>query len=1436
MNPETAFEFVNDKYFSQKGKTLNSLPKNIFCLAWEGKKYAEISAKTKFDEGYIKQKASELWKILGNLFGKEVSKSNFKSVVETAIKQERDRHDFQLPQQMREWFEILGYEFSESYNIEGKTNGKRFFEWIIKIQYRRRYDRVLVRGVEGEAETCDYNALCQSVTTERTDEGWLVAVRRVSKAARDEVEKQEKQKLFCYTFDELIDQDADFTGYCQWLEEQVKQRGMDVKYVPLACSKAEVDPNTKQKIRVSHYDEDDGWIDGYVARWLDDTAKKHLSILGEFGTGKTWFVFHYAWEQLQRYLRAKEQGVERPRLPLVILLRDYAKAVNMESLFSDFFFRQHKIPLSGSYPAFEWLNRMGKLLVIFDGFDEMAAKVDRQKMIDNFWKLAQTAVQGSKVILTCRTEHFPEAKEGRALLNAELQTSLDKLKLTGDPPQFEVLELKKFNNDQIRKVLSFQTEPEIVEKVMDNSQLLDLARRPVMSELMLKALPEIEAGKPIDLARIYLYAVKRKMEKDIEQERTFTSLADKLYFLCELSWEMLSNDKMSLNYREFPDRIRRLFEPVVQEQKDLDHWHYDMMGQTMLIRNEDGDYSPAHRSLLEFLVAYKFAAELGLLPEDFMKVAAARSHINREASTQEYTWSNYFQREVDTQGEVTSVAPLKTFSTESLEHLRSTFGKMSLAKAVLDLLLPMLSEDTTKAQTCQKLLEVVEATRGKTPDEVSYVGGNAMTLLVKTNLTALEGCDLSHSVILGADFTGASLQDINLTGANLTDCAFMESVNTVSSLAFTPDNKLLATGDKSGKIYLWQVADGKKLLTWEGHTNIVRTMKFTADGQTLVSIGVDKTVKFWNLASSKCLKSVLIDSQFVTATALSPNMQLLATGSLDGTIQLWNLSDGKHLATLAGYALWNLSDDEHLAILQRYTQWHTSRINELVFSPSGETLATASEDKNIKLWSINNGECLATLSGHEEAVNCIAFRPDGKVLASYSDDLTIKLWDLRDITKISLAATIPGDDNAVIKPVSSARRLLFPEGLVFSPDGKTLASASAYHTVKLWDVSYSDRPQRLKIPQKHTFCLYPCAFSPDGKILASSAIDRKVNFWNIENIDNLRLQNILEDSDNWTHAIAFSPDGNTLASGSDDSIVRLWNTKNGKVVANLQRDRTPLQLVAFNPDGQTLVSGHFALIGKLWNMMTSESSEGFAGSSEVFSVTFTPDNSLLIIHGGYRSVKLWYVWQEEQDKTLPSNYISKVYAIAISPDRQKIAAGGLEPVVELWDIETGNNLSSFQGHQAEIRAVTFSPDGKLLATSSNDTTVRLWDISTQECLAVFEGQQLWNCSVAFSPDGQLLAHGGENNTVRLWNINTHQPYATLSGHESWVLAVAFHPDGEILASSSADETIKLWNIKTGECIKTLRVPRPYENANITGVTGLSNAQKASLKALGAVEY
>ena len=441
---------------------------------------------------------------------------------------------FALSQQMKGWFETLGYPF-EKHEVWGENS----FEWILKVPVRRgRFDRVLVKGVSGIVKAEHVLSLREATDALKVQEGWLIAAQRISPGAREEVKQHDG--LLCYTFDEMLDLDADFSGYLERLTKDIQDRGIDRKYVSLACTTDEINPKTQQKLRVSRYEN----IDSYIDTWLEEPSKEHVSVLGEFGTGKTWFALHYAWEALQKYQKAKKEGRSRPRLPLVVPLRDYAKAISVRSLFSEFFFDKHEILVPG-YSAFEQLNRMGKLLLIFDGFDEMAARVDRQATIDNFWELAKAVVPGSKVILTCRTEHFSEAQQGRELLNAELKSSVENL--TGEAPQFEILELEKFDDERIRQVLSFATEPETIERIMGDPQLRDLARRPVMIDLIVEALPGIKGKEKIDMSRIYLYAVRQKMERDIKQERTFTSMADKLYFLCEIAWEMLSSERMKLN-------------------------------------------------------------------------------------------------------------------------------------------------------------------------------------------------------------------------------------------------------------------------------------------------------------------------------------------------------------------------------------------------------------------------------------------------------------------------------------------------------------------------------------------------------------------------------------------------------------------------------------------------------------------------------------------------------------------------------------------------------------------------------------------------------------------------------------------------------------------------------------------------------------------------
>ncbi|MEG4074011.1 NACHT domain-containing protein [Microcoleus sp. Pol14C2] len=1299
---------------------------------------------------------------------------------------------FILSQQVRGWFETLSYKF-EPYQISEDN----YFEWIINVPVRRnRYDRILVRGIAGEAGIRDISALRESVKKQRTDEGWLVTARRISSAARDEVKKDENRDLACYTFDELLDQDADFTAYLDWLETEITSREINTKYVPLACTKDEIDPDTHRKIGVSHYDGRDGWIEGYIDLWLDDPVKEHISVLGEFGTGKTWFAMHYAWLALQRYKKAQRRGLERPRLPLVIPLRDYAKAVSVESLFSEFFFRKHEIPLAG-YSAFEQLNRMGKFLLIFDGFDEMAAKCDRQEAINNFWELAKAVVPGAKVILTCRTEHFPEGNEGRALFNAELQASTTIL--TGELPQFEVLELEKFNDEQIRQTLSFQTEAATVEKVMGNPQLLDLARRPVMTELILEALPDIEAGKPVDMSRIYLYAVRRKIERDITAERTFTSLADKLYFLCELSWEMMSTDQMSLNYRGFPDRIRGLFGSVVQEEKDLDHWHYDMMGQTMLIRNADGDYTPAHRSLLEFFVAYKFAAELGVLAADFTElVAPEQSCLDRNAAPQKYAWSSYCRLQAQKRNNGELIAPLQGFAAEDLGQLRQSFGHAPLTKAVMDLLLPMVGA-VSSCRPCldvgaatEELLEIVEATRGKTESEVGYVGGNAATLLVKIDRTALETKDLSRAVILGADFTNATLRRVNFAEANLANSDFTKIFSSVRSVIFSPDGKLLATGDTDGIVRLWEASSCREILTCKGHTNVVESVAFSPDGKILASGSYENIIKLWDVKTGECLKVLQGHTGSVMSVTFNPDGNILASGSFDGAIRLWDIHTG-----------------ECCKILQD----HTKVVFSVAFHPAGEMLASGSGDTTVRLWNVGTGECLKILYGHTKNVFSVAFHPAGEILASGSSEKTVKLWD---ISSGECLKTLEGHGDRV-------------RSIAFSPSGEILASGSHDRTAKLWDIRTGECLNTL---QGHSNQVRSVAFSPNGEILVSGSYDKTLRLWDIDSGECL---NTLQGHRNQVISIAFSPNGKILASGDDEQTVKLWDVSSGECLQILHGHLDRVNLVAFNPSGQILASASYDQTLKLWDIRSGECLHTLPEfGNETRSIAFSPNGEILASAGYDQTVRLWDIGTGECLKTLHghNNY---VYSAAFSPLGEIFASEGFDGTVRLWDIHSGECLQILQGHTDWVRAIAFSQNGEILASGSIDQTVRVWDINSGECLNIFHGHTDWIRSVAFSYSGEIVASGSVDGTVRIWDIRTGECLKILQDHTSRINSVAFSSNEKNIAACSRDGTIMIWEIETGECLKILKSDRPYEGMNIAGVTGLTEVEKATLKALGAVE-
>ncbi len=680
-------------------------------------------------------------------------------------------------------------------------------------------------------------------------------------------------------------------------------------------------------------------------------------------------------------------------------------------------------------------------------------------------------------------------------------------------------------------------------------------------------------------------------------------------------------------------------------------------------------------------------------------------------------------------------------------------------------------------------------------EEQGYAGGNILNLLVETK-TNLSGYDFSHLTVWQAYLQSVNLHHVNFAHSDLNKSVFAETWGSVMAVAFSPDGTLLAmAGDGHGDVRLWQVKPfNQPLFIYKGHTSSVQSVAFSPDGQTLASGSGDQTVRLWNVRTGECLAVLPGHTAQVRSVNFSPDGQTLASGSSDRTVRLWNVCTGECLAVLPG---------------------HTAQVRSVNFSPDGQTLASGSEDRTVKLWDVEIGQCLRTLQEHAGRVPSVAFSPDGVTLASGSEDQTVKLWDTRTGQCLK---TLQGHTSWVWS-------------VVFSPDGATLASASGSgdRTVRLWNV---DTEQCLKTLQGHTNRVFSVAFSPDGQILASGSGDRTVKLWDVEIGQCLRT---LQGQASWVLSVAFSPDGVTLASGSEGQTVRLWDVRTGQCLRTLQDHTSRVQSVSFSPDGQTLASGSEDQTVKLWDVCTGRCFRTLQGHTRrIRSVSFSSDGQTLVSGSEDQTVKLWDVSSGQCLRTL-YGHTSWVRSVNFSPDGQTLASGSNDQTVRLWDVHTGECLTALQEHTHLVMSVSFSPDGQTLVSGDEDHTIRLWNVCTGQCLRTLQDMGCVH-SVSFSPDGQTLVSGSQDHTIRLWDVGTGQCLKTLHGHTSWVRSVVFSPDGQTLASGSEDETIKLWDVETGECQKTLKASRPYEGMNISGTTGLTEAQKATLKALGAVEH
>jgi WD40 repeat protein len=715
---------------------------------------------------------------------------------------------------------------------------------------------------------------------------------------------------------------------------------------------------------------------------------------------------------------------------------------------------------------------------------------------------------------------------------------------------------------------------------------------------------------------------------------------------------------------------------------------------------------------------------------------------------------------------------------------------------LLPLITRLLHQLGSQKEIEYQLKQMVYRLQTEFPHQAGYTGGNIINLLRHLQID-LSGSDFSYLSLWQADLQEVILHRVNFAHSDLSKSRFTQPFGFIYSIAFSPDGQLLATGGDNNLICLWQIADGQPRQFLRGHTSRVWSLAWSPDSQMLASGSEDQWgVRLWDVKTGNCLVILQGDRSHPTKSVTwHPDGQILASCGDSNQIWVWDVHRRGLLRTLQGHSDWTVS---------------------VAWSPDGKILASGSQDQTIRLWDVHTGQCLKTLSEHHNIVWSVAWSPDGTRLASGSEDQSIKIWDV--------------SSGQCLQTLSVHCSVL---SVSWNRDGEMLASGNTDQSVKIWDTQTG---QCFKTWSGHTNAVWAMAWSPDGQILASGC-DQTVRLWDVQQGQCMKTW---QGYSNSVFAVVWSPDGQTLASSSGDKRVRLWDVQQGRCMKSLAGCHN-FHGLAWSPDGKTLAIASFDATVRICNPVTSQCLKTLAGHHAwVWAVAWSPDGQILASASNDKTVRLWDVSTGDCLKVL-QGHSSHIWTIAWSPDGQTLASGSHDRTIRLWNAQTGDCLQVLTGHTAWVQSVGWSSDGQILASGCDDQTIRLWDASTGDCLTLLQGHGDMVRTVAWSLDGQILASGSEDQTIRLWDASTGECLKILEGHSAQVGSVAWCPVADIenpdriLASSSADETIKLWNAITGECLKTLRADRPYEGMNITGVTGLTNVQKLTLKALGAVE-
>ena len=571
------------------------------------------------------------------------------------------------------------------------------------------------------------------------------------------------------------------------------------------------------------------------------------------------------------------------------------------------------------------------------------------------------------------------------------------------------------------------------------------------------------------------------------------------------------------------------------------------------------------------------------------------------------------------------------------------------------------------------------------------------------------------------------------SGECYTQMKRMQEQNVYWRLAFSPDCKLIVTSNQKGIVEVLDVHEGVCAAQMdrgesEGKTHNSYRLEFSPNGQfvaaTADNVGREDTQTFvWCPETGE-----LIFNFSGRNFAFSEDDHLLAGLTPDASN-----SDTDHINNYV--SVWDITTGERIAYFSVKSSW----LSATTFSPCGKFLAFSSRDEILFVWDMAKGVEKKVWTDFHTTRAVPFYSSEGELFVIVDREDTVDVWNVEHREKLSLPEIHPNSIDAMwfrefpqlalkdvtcskmsklgnnVHRISTLRRFDYvPDPVLFLPDGKTLASTSARKGIALWDVeSKQTRETLLEDKRITSFTVLPC-----GNIIGTYIRSNEDYgcVWDAEKPDEPIFE--FTEQAQLTWKIGFTPIDDRLAVGSRGGTIYQYDFKSQERLKPLTGHTDFIWSVCFSPDGTRLASGSSDNTNRLWDVASGEEIGTFPIDEPrtLMKIVFSPCGNL-IAGGMYGELRLWCAESLTTLFAIPHPEIQNPYALEFSPCGRYLASGtwwqeGMEKMaISLWDVASGENITTLWGHPTDIQSLAFSPDGTLLASGSFDGTILLWDMT-----------------------------------------------------------------------------------------------------------------------------